>query len=77
MALSSRSTWAASSKGLSCALSAVSSAFFAGVTWGGRLDLDALVGEERWLPKKALHDEVKKVLTLQSLAGKWAPGEPA
>lgn len=51
--------------------------FVVGITWGGRLDLEALLGEERWRPKKPLHDEVKKVLTLQSLAGKWTPGEPA
>ena len=51
--------------------------FVVGITWGGRLDLEALLGEEKWKAKKVLHDEVKKVLTLQSLAGKWTPGEPA
>lgn len=51
--------------------------FLVGITWGGRLDLEALLGEEKWKAKKVLHDEVKKVLTLQSLAGKWTPGEPA
>lgn len=50
--------------------------FFLGVTWGDKLDLDAWLVEEKWKEKKPLHDEVKKVLTLQSLAGKWAPGEP-
>ncbi len=51
--------------------------FFFGVTWGDRLDLENVLAEEKWAGKKGLHDEVKKVLTLQSLAGKWTPGEPA
>ena len=51
--------------------------FFLGVTWGSRLDLDEFVKDEKLAGQRALHDEVKKVLTLQSLAGKWAPGEPA
>ena len=50
--------------------------FFLGVTWGDRLDLENVLTEEKWKGHKPLHDEVKKVLTLQSLAGKWAPGEP-
>lgn len=51
--------------------------FFVGVTWGSKLDLETLLADDAKKPQKALHDEVKKVLTLQSLAGKWAPGEPA
>ena len=51
--------------------------FFIGVTWGDRLDLENVLAEAKWAGRKPLHDEVKKVLTLQSLAGKWAPGEPA
>lgn len=50
--------------------------FFFGVTWGDRLDLENVLAEEKWKAHRPLHDEVKKVLTLQSLAGKWAPGEP-
>lgn len=50
--------------------------FAVGVVWGGRLDLDDMIEEDRWKPMRPLHDEVKKVLTLQSLAGKWSPGEP-
>jgi hypothetical protein len=50
--------------------------FVVGVTLGGRLDLDALLAEEKWKRHKPLHDEVKKVLTLQALAGKWSPGVP-
>ena len=50
--------------------------FFLGVTWGDKLDLENVLAEEKWKAQKPLHDEVKKVLTLQSLAGKWAPGEP-
>ena len=50
--------------------------FFFGVTWGDKLDLENVLAEEKWARMKPLHDEVKKVLTLQSLAGKWAPGEP-
>lgn len=51
--------------------------FFLGVTWGDKFDLDSWLIEDKWKAMKPLHDEVKKVLTLQSLAGKWAPGEPA
>ena len=51
--------------------------FFVGVTWGSRLDLDDLVQDEKWVAERTLHDEVKRVLALQSLAGKWSPGEPA
>lgn len=53
-----------------------SAIFFFGVTWGDRLNLENVLKEEKWAEVKPLHDEVKKVLTLQSLAGKWAPGEP-
>lgn len=49
--------------------------FFLGVTWGDRLDLDNVLGEEKWKAKKPLHDEVRRVLTLQSLVGKWTPGD--
>ncbi len=51
--------------------------FFAGVTWGSRLDLDEMVKDEKLAEQRKLHDETKKVLALQSLAGKWSPGEPA
>ncbi len=63
------------SPGVWLAIIPAAAVFVVGVTLGGRLDLDALLAEERWKAKKPLHDEVKKVLTLQALAGKWSPGE--
>ncbi len=51
--------------------------FFLGVTWGDRLDLENVLPEPKWAGRKVLHDEVRRVLVLQSLAGKWSPGDPA
>ncbi len=45
-----------------------------GFTWGDKLDFEGLLEDEKWAANRRLHDEVKRVLAVQSLAGKWASG---
>ena len=50
--------------------------FAIGVAFGGKLEPDLLVEEDRYRSSKPLHEEATKVLALLSTAGRWAPTPP-
>jgi hypothetical protein len=59
--------------GVWVAVAPAAGVFFVSGVMARGLDLDELVGR---VGQRATHDEVKRVLTMQSHAGTWSPGEP-